>query len=71
MSAAHGRITRGRSVIEGICQGKGRCRRQAPAADRAHAAGGRLVENEFFKGEWSTELDFAILAAEWRAAHSH
>ena len=30
----------------------------------------RLVENEFFKGEWSTELDFAILAAEWHAAHS-
>ena len=30
----------------------------------------RLVENEFFKGEWSTELDFAILAREWRAAHS-
>ena len=31
----------------------------------------RLVENEFFKGEWSTELDFAILAAEWHAAYSH
>jgi len=31
----------------------------------------RLVENEFFKGEWSTELDFAILGAEWHAAHSH
>ena len=31
----------------------------------------RQVENEFFKGEWSTELDFAILAAEWHAAHSH
>ena len=31
----------------------------------------RLVENEFFKGEWSTELDFAILAAEWHATHSH
>jgi RimJ/RimL family protein N-acetyltransferase len=30
----------------------------------------RLVENEFFKGEWSTELDFAMLAAEWRAVHS-
>jgi RimJ/RimL family protein N-acetyltransferase len=30
----------------------------------------RLVENEFFKGEWTTELDFAILAAEWHAAHS-
>ncbi|GGQ59477.1 GNAT family N-acetyltransferase [Couchioplanes azureus] len=29
----------------------------------------RLVHNEFFKGEWSTELDFAMLAAEWRAAH--
>lgn len=29
----------------------------------------RLVENEFFKGEWSTELDFAMLKAEWHAAH--
>jgi RimJ/RimL family protein N-acetyltransferase len=28
---------------------------------------GRLVENEWFKGEWTTELDFAILAEEWRA----
>ncbi|AGL17814.1 GCN5-related N-acetyltransferase [Actinoplanes sp. N902-109] len=28
----------------------------------------RLVENELFKGEWSTELDFAILAAEWPVA---
>jgi RimJ/RimL family protein N-acetyltransferase len=27
----------------------------------------RLVENEFFKGEWSTELDFAMLAGEWAA----
>jgi RimJ/RimL family protein N-acetyltransferase len=26
-----------------------------------------LVENEWFKGEWSTEVDFAILASEWRA----
>ncbi len=25
----------------------------------------RLVRNEFFKGEWSTELDFAMLADEW------
>ncbi|MEV4640668.1 GNAT family N-acetyltransferase [Actinoplanes sp. NPDC049548] len=25
----------------------------------------RLVENEIFKGEWSTELVFAMLAAEW------
>ncbi len=24
-----------------------------------------LVENEWFKGEWSDELDFAILASEW------
>jgi len=31
----------------------------------------RLVENEFFKGEWSTELDFAMLAGERYAAHSH
>ena len=26
-----------------------------------------LVENEFFKGQWTDELDFAILAREWRA----
>jgi RimJ/RimL family protein N-acetyltransferase len=25
----------------------------------------RLVENEMFKGEWTTELDFAMLASEW------
>lgn len=29
----------------------------------------RLVHNELFKGEWSTELDFAILADEWHAQH--
>jgi len=27
----------------------------------------RLVDNEMFKGEWSTELDFAMLAAGWPA----
>jgi RimJ/RimL family protein N-acetyltransferase len=26
-----------------------------------------LVENEWFKGEWTDELDFAILEREWRA----
>jgi RimJ/RimL family protein N-acetyltransferase len=25
----------------------------------------RLVDNEIFKGEWSTELQFALLAREW------
>jgi RimJ/RimL family protein N-acetyltransferase len=30
----------------------------------------RLVENEWFKGEWTNELDFAILAREWRAGRS-
>lgn len=30
----------------------------------------RLVHNEFFKGEWTTELDFAILADEWTAART-
>lgn len=30
----------------------------------------RLVENEFFKGEWSTELDFAMLADEWAGMRS-
>jgi RimJ/RimL family protein N-acetyltransferase len=28
----------------------------------------RLVENEWFKGEWTNELDFAILDREWRAS---
>jgi RimJ/RimL family protein N-acetyltransferase len=27
-----------------------------------------LVENEWFKGEWTNEVDFAILDREWRAA---
>jgi RimJ/RimL family protein N-acetyltransferase len=31
----------------------------------------RLVQNEFFKGEWTTELDFAILADEWEAPRRH
>lgn len=30
----------------------------------------RLVENEWFKGQWTTELDFAMLAAEWQARHT-
>lgn len=29
-----------------------------------------LVENEWFKGRWSTEVDFAMLAREWRAGMS-
>ena len=29
-----------------------------------------LRENEWFKGEWSDELDFAILAQEWRGSRS-
>ncbi|WP_309234509.1 GNAT family N-acetyltransferase [Nocardia sp. XZ_19_385] len=28
----------------------------------------RLVHNEIFKGEWSTELDFAMLSDEWASA---
>lgn len=45
--------------------------RNEPSARLARRLGmrleARLVENEFFKGEWTTELDFAILADEWRA----
>lgn len=26
-----------------------------------------LIENELFKGEWTNEIDFAVLATEWRA----
>jgi RimJ/RimL family protein N-acetyltransferase len=28
-----------------------------------------LVENEWFKGRWGDELDFALLSREWRAMH--
>ena len=28
-----------------------------------------LVQNEWFKGAWSDELDFALLAEEWSAQH--
>jgi len=28
-----------------------------------------LVANEWFKGEWSDEMDFALLEEEWEAAH--
>jgi len=30
----------------------------------------RLVENEYVKGEWQSELVYALLEAEWRAAQS-
>jgi RimJ/RimL family protein N-acetyltransferase len=29
-----------------------------------------LIENEWFKGEWTNEIDFAILDREWRARSS-
>jgi RimJ/RimL family protein N-acetyltransferase len=49
--------------------------RNEPSARLARRLGmreeARLVENELFKGEWSTELDFAILAAEGRARSPH
>ena len=28
-----------------------------------------LIENEWFKGGWSDELDFAVLETEWRSQH--
>lgn len=31
---------------------------------------GRLVENEWVKGEWTTEVVYAITAAEWAAARA-
>jgi RimJ/RimL family protein N-acetyltransferase len=45
--------------------------RNGPSAALARRLGMRqeahLVENEWFKGEWTEELDFAILDREWRA----
>jgi RimJ/RimL family protein N-acetyltransferase len=43
--------------------------RNEPSARLARRLGmrqeARLVNNEWFKGEWTTELDFAMLAEEW------
>jgi RimJ/RimL family protein N-acetyltransferase len=48
--------------------------RNEPSARLARRLGmrqeARLVHNELFKGEWSTEVDFAILADEWNAGLS-
>jgi RimJ/RimL family protein N-acetyltransferase len=48
--------------------------RNEPSARLARRIGmrqeARLVHNEVFKGEWSTELDFAMLAGEWAAARA-
>jgi RimJ/RimL family protein N-acetyltransferase len=45
--------------------------RNEPSARLARRLGmrqeARLVHNELFKGEWSTELDFAMLSDEWPA----
>jgi RimJ/RimL family protein N-acetyltransferase len=45
--------------------------RNGPSAKLAARLGmrqeARLVQNEWFKGEWATELDFAMLADEWPA----
>jgi RimJ/RimL family protein N-acetyltransferase len=49
--------------------------RNEPSARLARRVGmrqeARLVDNELFKGEWCTELDYAMLAAEWHSAHGH
>ena len=48
--------------------------RNEPSARLARRLGmrheARLVDNELFKGEWSTELDFAMLASEWSAQYA-
>ncbi|HVC13255.1 MAG TPA: GNAT family N-acetyltransferase [Acidimicrobiales bacterium] len=49
--------------------------RNAPSARLLRRVGMReeahLKENEWFKGGWSDELDFAVLEQEWRAQHAH
>ncbi len=48
--------------------------RNAASAAVLHRLGMRheahLVQNEFFKGEWTDEDDFALLASEWRSAYA-
>lgn len=49
--------------------------RNRGSAGLAHRLGmrleARLVDNEWFKGAWSTELDFAMLAEEWPTHRDH
>jgi RimJ/RimL family protein N-acetyltransferase len=56
----------------GLHRMTGRIDARNPASGRVLTKAGMrqeavLVENEWFKGEWSTEVDFAILDREWRA----
>jgi RimJ/RimL family protein N-acetyltransferase len=48
--------------------------RNPASAAVAHKLGMRqeavLVDNEWFKGEWSTLVQYAILDREWRARHA-
>ena len=49
--------------------------RNAPSARLMERLGMRLeahlIENEFVKGEWQSELDYAILDREWRASRGN
>jgi RimJ/RimL family protein N-acetyltransferase len=56
----------------GLHRMTGRIDERNPASGRVLTKAGMrqeavLVENEWFKGEWGTEVDFAILDREWRA----
>jgi RimJ/RimL family protein N-acetyltransferase len=56
----------------GLHRVTGRIDQRNPASGRVLSKAGLrqeavLVENEWFKGEWTTEVDFAILDHEWRA----
>ena len=53
------------------CRGRDDVSRYVPFEPMVRRLGmrqeARLVRNEFFKGEWSTEVDVAMLADEWSA----
>jgi RimJ/RimL family protein N-acetyltransferase len=56
----------------GLHRMTGRIDARNPASGRVLVKAGMrqeavLVENEWFKGAWGTEIDFAILDREWRA----
>ena len=58
-------FTGSRARLDADNHASARCRR-SPQSMRQEA---HLVQNEWFKGRWGDELDFAILEHEWQAMH--
>ena len=77
--AGHGYATEAAGAMLAMAFGRLGLRRMVARIDARHPASAAvlrhlgmrqeavLVENEWFKGAWSTEIDFALLDHEWRS----